>query len=118
MEEKSKRDWVVAALDQWDLERRLKGRRKVQKIVSSGLFVVFCISMLSFTQLQRSRQDSKIGALSSQTMARPKPSEQESLELAQNRVFGLMNGRQLRSRQHVSRLGKGVSRLSSRLGRK
>lgn len=115
---KSERDWVMAAVDQWDQERQV-GR--VIRMASPAVLVAFILAFvvvlvgigLPFHSGRSDSSVSRSGSAASQHVAVDK----KSLELAQSRVFGVMRGRQPWSRQRISRLKQDVSSLSSRLGR-
>ena len=117
MENERKRDWVGAALDQWEKERRASGRRRRLPYLVSSMCVALAGLWLGLNQSFHSTDADPANEILGAVNNRLLPSDRESLRVAQNRVFGLMNGRQLRSRQSVSRLGRGVSRLNTRLSR-
>ena len=117
MENQGKRDWVKAAVDQWDRERRSRRRRR-HAAMSSCIAVIASAILVGITQRNQSSGTDLLNQDISGSVGTETSIERIVLDRAQNRVFGVMNGRELRSRRSMNRLGQGVARLSSRLERK
>ncbi len=86
--------------------------------MSSCIAVIASAILVGITQRNQSSGTDLLNQDISGSVGTETSIEKIVLDQAQNRVFGVMNGRELRSRRSMNRLGQGVARLSSRLERK
>ena len=115
---KSERDWVKAALDQWERERSGGKQVRVTSPTFIGALILVAAGVLVGIGLPLQSSHSVAGKDRNETLTRqPVATDDRSLEMAQNRVLGVMRGHSRWSRQRISRLSRDVSRLSVRLAR-